>query len=305
MKYAVMGTGGTGGCIGGYLAAAGRDVDLIARGEHLKAIKQNGLTVESSDRGIIHIPGTRAFSAEEYGKKADVIFVCVKYYSLGEAVEFVKRASHSGTAVIPVLNVFGTGREMQSELPSLTVTDGCIYIYAYIKEYGVIAKPSDIFRVVFGTEERVDKRTYGILKQAAMDMTEAGIEANLSNDVKKDTFRKFTYISPVAAAGLYCNARAADFLVPGRARDVLSALTEELLALGKAMGIEYEEDMLKANLDIIAGLDPDADTSMQRDIRAGRRSEADGLIARVARKGRALGVPMPTYDIIADKYKYL
>ena len=99
MKYAVMGTGGTGGCIGGYLAAAGRDVDLIARGEHLKAIKQNGLTVESSDRGIIHIPGTRAFSAEEYGKKADVIFVCVKYYSLGEAVEFVKRASHSGTAV--------------------------------------------------------------------------------------------------------------------------------------------------------------------------------------------------------------
>ena len=55
MKYAVMGTGGTGGCIGGYLAAAGRDVDLIARGEHLKAIKQNGLTVESSDRGIIHI----------------------------------------------------------------------------------------------------------------------------------------------------------------------------------------------------------------------------------------------------------
>ena len=35
MKYLVIGAGGTGGSIGAYMTEAGKDVTLIARGEHL------------------------------------------------------------------------------------------------------------------------------------------------------------------------------------------------------------------------------------------------------------------------------
>ena len=51
MKYLVIGAGGTGGCIGGFLAHGGQDVTLIARGEHLKAIQENGLHLMSSKLG--------------------------------------------------------------------------------------------------------------------------------------------------------------------------------------------------------------------------------------------------------------
>lgn len=302
MKYVIVGTGGTGGCIGGYLAAAGFDVTLIARGQHLKAIKEKGLTIESSDKGTFTVSPVKACTMEEYADKADVIFVCVKYYSINEAIGFVKKAAHSNTVVIPILNVFGTGSTMQKELPHLTVTDGCVYIYSFIKENGVIAKPSDIFKVYFGLRQGQDRRNEDILKSVAADLEKSGIGAYLSDNIKKDTFRKFVYVSPVGAAGLYCNAKAGDFVKEGKARDTVIALMRELLELGRAMGIEYEKDLVKFNLDIIAGLQPDADTSMQRDIAAGGPSEADGLIHQVVEMGKAYKVPMPMYERVAELY---
>jgi 2-dehydropantoate 2-reductase len=56
------------------------------------------------------------------------------------------------------------------------------------------------------------------------------------------------------------------------------------------------------NLDIIAGLQPDADTSMQRDIAAGHSSEADGLIHSVVRLSKKYNVPMPVYEQVAEVY---
>lgn len=44
MKYLIVGTGGTGGCIGGFLAKSGKDVSFIARGSHLEAIRENGFS---------------------------------------------------------------------------------------------------------------------------------------------------------------------------------------------------------------------------------------------------------------------
>ena len=37
MNYLIIGTGGVGGCIAGFLALAGKDVTCIARGKHLEA----------------------------------------------------------------------------------------------------------------------------------------------------------------------------------------------------------------------------------------------------------------------------
>lgn len=54
MHIAVFGTGGAGGYFGGWLAQAGEDVTFIARGEHLRALHEHGLQVESvkGDFGI-------------------------------------------------------------------------------------------------------------------------------------------------------------------------------------------------------------------------------------------------------------
>ncbi len=139
MKYLIIGAGGTGGSIAAQMTGAGKDVTAIARGEHLKAIRTNGLKMENYSGESITVP-VKVLDMEHYDDYPDVIFICVKGYSLQQTIPFIKRVAHKNTVVIPVLNIYGTGGRMQELLPELLVTDGCIYISATIKEPGVISR---------------------------------------------------------------------------------------------------------------------------------------------------------------------
>ena len=102
LKYLIAGTGGVGGSIAAFLSLSGKDVTCIARGEHLAAIRGNGLQLHSDLKGE-HCLKVAAFTAEEFQGKADVIFVCVKGYSVDSITELIRHAAHKDTVVIPIL----------------------------------------------------------------------------------------------------------------------------------------------------------------------------------------------------------
>lgn len=301
MKYAIIGAGGTGGCLGFFLKKAGKDVTLIARGKHLEAIRKNGLTIQKLwDESRETLP-VKACTAEEYKEIPDVILVCVKGYSMDETVPTIKKIAGKETVVIPILNIYGTGGRLQKKLPELTVTDGCIYVSANIMEPGVILQHGKILRVVFGArkpEEETEK-----MREVAKDMVTDDLEVILSENIRRDAMVKFSYVSPIRAAGLYCNAVAADFQREGEQREMFKALIREIVALSHAMGIEFEEDLVERNLKILASLSPEATTSMQRDVIEGKRSEMDGLVYEVVRMGREYKVSMPQYEKAAACFR--
>ena len=84
---------------------------------------------------------------------------------------------------------------------------------------------------------------------------------------------------------------------------MFKALIREIVALSHAMGIEFAEDLVERNLKILAALSPEATTSMQRDVMAGKQSEIDGLVYEVVRMGREYGVPMPEYEKAAAQFQ--
>ena len=301
MKYAIIGAGGTGGCLGFFLKKAGKDVTLIARGKHLEAIRKNGLTIQKLwDESRETLP-VKACTAEEYKEIPDVILVCIKGYSMDETVPTIKKIAGKETVVIPILNIYGTGGRLQKKLPELTVTDGCIYVSANIMEPGVILQHGKILRVVFGArkpEEETEK-----MREVAKDMVTNDLEVILSENIRRDAMVKFSYVSPIGAAGLYCNAVAADFQREGEQREMFKALIREIVALSHAMGIEFEEDLVERNLKILASLSPEATTSMQRDVMEGKRSEMDGLVYEVVRMGRKYKVSMPQYEKAAACFR--
>ena len=302
MKYLIIGAGGTGGCIGAYMAEAGKDVTLIARGAHLEAIKKNGLRMETGHRGVFTVNPMKVFDMEHYersGERPDVIFVCVKSYSLEDAVPFIRKISAPDTVVIPILNIYGTGGRLQEKLPELLVTDGCIYVAAEIKEPGCILQKGEILRVVYGVRKPEQYRA--VLEQIKEDLRESAIEAVLSENIRRDALQKFSYVSPAAACGQYYDVTARDMQKPGEVRDTFAALIGEIGVLAEAMGIHFEVDIVKTNLDILDDLDPRASTSMQRDIWQGRQSEIDGLIFEVARMAESYGAELPTYAKICEE----
>jgi 2-dehydropantoate 2-reductase len=298
MKYLVIGAGGTGGGIGAYMTEAGKDVTLIARGEHLKKIQEQGLKMETTAKGNYTVQSIKAVDMEHYEEQPDIIFVCVKGYSLDDTVPFIKRVAKKSTIVIPILNIYGTGGRLQEQLPDLLVTDGCIYIAGEIKESGTILMKGDIFRIVFGVRDPEELRPE--LFEVVKDLKDSGIDGVLSDNIRRDALQKFAYVSPMAACGLYYHVSAGDVQVAGEPRETFIKLMREVDALAVAMDVPFLVDIVTTNLRILDGLTPEASTSMQRDIYAGKSSEIDGLIYEVVRMGERYGVPTPTYQRIAE-----
>ncbi len=301
MEYLIIGAGGTGGCMGACMTEAGKDVTLIARGAHLKAMQTEGLHMETTKKGNYTICPVKATDMEHYHGHPDIIFVCVKGYSLEETIPFIRGAAKPGTVVIPLLNIYGTGGRLQRQLPEILVTDGCIYIAGEIKEPGCLWQKGDIFRVVFGVREPSEYRD--ILAEVKKDLDESGITAVLSDNIRRDALQKFSYVSPAAACGQYYDAMAGEMQKPGKIRDTFAALIREIDVLANAMGIRFETDIVNTNLDILDSLTPEASTSMQRDVKQGKLSEMDGLIFEVVRMGRKYGVILSTYEKIAAELK--
>jgi len=299
LKYLVIGAGGTGGSIGAYMTEAGKDVTLIARGEHLRQMQEHGLRMETTQKGDYTVQPIKASDMEHYEERPDIIFVCVKEYSLEDTIPFIRRVAGPDTIVIPILNVYGTGSRMQKQLPGLLVTDGCIYIAGEIKEPGTILLRGDIFRIVYGVREPEELRPE--LFTVAQDLKDSGIDGILSGQIRRDALQKFAFVSPMAACGLYYHVSAGEVQKTGEPRDTFVKLMKEVDALAVAMDVPFLVDIVATNLRILDTLSPEASTSMQRDVYAGKNSEIDGLIYEVVRMGQRYGVPVPTYEMVVDK----
>ena len=307
MRYLIVGAGGTGGALAGFLGRTGREVTLIARGSHLEAIRQQGLTVDLPEESFkvkipaYDMPGYLQARAE--GESApDIVFVCLKGYSLEEAVPFLQEAADERSLIIPILNIYGTGGRLQERLQERRVTDGCIYIFSQKGEPGHIKMGGGLFRVIYGlrrgTPEAVAKAAEPVLEKLTEELKEAGAKALHSRQIEADCYRKFTLISPMASLGAAYGTRAKDLQPGGVCREKFIALVEELMAIAQAKDIPLPEDMLEINLKMVDNMDKDATSSMQRDVEAGRPSEVDGLTYEVARMAQEAGVKASVYEEI-------
>ena len=301
MNYLIIGTGGVGGSIAAFLTLAGKDVTCIARGEHLAAIREHGLRLHSDLKGehTLQIP---AYTAEEYTGKVDVIFVCVKGYSIDESIaELIRRTAMPETIVIPILNVYGTGPRIQRLVPEVTVLDGCIYIVGFVSGKGEITQMGKIFRLVYGAHKGtvVSRET---LEAVQRDLQESGIKAEISDDINRDTFVKWSFISAMAVTGAYYDVPMGEVQKPGEVRDTFIGLSRESAELGHKLGIDIPADLVEYNLKVIDKLDPQSTASMQKDIARGHESEVQGLLFDLIEAAEAHGVDIPTYRKVARKF---
>ena len=309
LKYLIAGTGGVGGSIAAFLALAGKHVTCIARGEHLAAIRENGLQLHSDLKGeyALRVP---AYTAEEYTAlvstsadyKADVIFVCVKGYSVDSITELIKSAAHEHTVVIPILNVYGTGPRIQRLVPGVTVLDGCIYIVGFVSGRGEITQMGKIFRLVYGAHRStiVSRET---LEAVQRDLQESGIKADISDDIDRDTFVKWSFISAMAVTGAYYDVPMGEVQKPGEVRNTFIGLSQESAALGRKLGIAFKEDIVEYNLKVIDKLAPESTASMQKDMAKGHQSEVQGLLFDMITAAEEQGIEVPTYRMVAEKFK--
>ncbi len=294
MKYLIVGAGGTGGSIAFHMSKANKDVCVVARGEHLQAIQEKGLGI--SKQGSIEHTDVHAVSESECNAAYDVIFVCVKYYSLSQIYPLIRRVSHAQTIVIPILNIYGTAEEMAKQLPGLNVLHGCIYLATSIKKPGVLIQEGSICKVVFGSVDGEMDALYKIQE----DLVDSGIECEVSLDIRSATLQKFSFVSPAAAVGVYYDVSAKAFQKDGEVRNMFVACIKEIQAIAKKKKIYLPDNIVEINLCIMDALDPKFTTSLQKDIKANKNNEMQGIIHAVVKMGEEVGFDCVVYKQIIE-----
>ena len=305
LKYLIAGTGGVGGSIAGFLALAGKDVTCIARGEPCRYTRvRPAVTFRLKRRA--NPEDTRLYSGGIRRSRFLVSRLQGRRYLRMRQRLFrrllIKRAAHKDTVVIPILNVYGTGPRIQRLVPGVTVLDGCIYIVGFVSGKGEITQMGKIFRLVYGAHKDtvVSRETLEAIQQ---DLQESGIKAEISPDINRDTFVKWSFISAMAVTGAYYDVPMGEVQKPGKVRDTFIGLSQESAALGRKLGIDFKEDIVEYNLKVIDKLAPESTASMQKDMARGHQSEVQGLLFDMITAAEEQGIDIPTYRMVAEKFK--
>ncbi|MES1245085.1 MAG: ketopantoate reductase family protein [Acidobacteriota bacterium] len=293
MRIAVLGAGGVGGYFGGALARAGHDVALLARGAHLDAVREKGLEIRTPE-GAFTVRVAAESEAEALGP-VDLALVAVKTYSLAEIASAAAVLARQGADVVPLLNgVDAAERLIESGVPAERVLGGLTHLSAARVEPGVVELRSPFQRVIVG------ERAGGLSERAeriAAAFKEAGVDAWASARIDVDLWRKFAFISSMAAAcGLSRTA-----IGPIREKPLgfllFERLVREVIAVGQSLDVPLTVEDETQVLGFVASLPSTMKPSFLLDLESGGMTEIDDLSGAVSRLGRKEGVETPVHDV--------
>lgn len=295
-KIAVVGIGGVGGFLAGAIGSVyGEQLTLVARGERLLTLKEQGLVLHSELRGEICVHPHAVVTAQEL-EEQDMIFLCVKNYSLEEACEQIRHAVGENTIVIPVMNGVDPGERVRAALGRGIVVDSLIYIVAFIGDDGGIVHQGDFARLCIGIRN-ADASERQAVAQVSDLLTDAGVEHLVADDIELEIWRKYilncAYNVATAAYDNNIGQLRADPVKAREFEDLVTEAYEVALAKGVAVRPEHRLEFLYRFHNIYRN---DATSSLQRDLNAGRRAEIETFSGYLVREAARLGVAAPVSE---------
>lgn len=294
MHIAIFGTGGAGGYFGALLAKAGHQVIFIARGEHLNAIRTNGLTVETTRGDVLVNPARATDDPSEIGV-VDLILVGVKAWQVKEAAQAMGSMLGTETLVLPLQNGVEAAPELAAELGGPSVLGGLCSTFSWITAPGRIKNIGIANFIKFGERDGSRSERTEILKR----MFElAGISADIPDDINQAIWMKFLAVTAFGGVGALTRAPIGVQRSTPETRRLLEHCIVEAYNLSKAMEIGLPVSAATATMAFLDGLPPTATTSLQRDIADGKPSELEYWNGAVKRLAEYADVPAPTHGLI-------
>jgi 2-dehydropantoate 2-reductase len=294
MKIAVVGAGGVGGGFGAALAKAGADVTFIARGAHLRSMKEQGLRLEGG-RGDMHIVPTQATDDPAGIGPVDYVLFCVKMWDVESAGERIKPLIGADTAVIPLQNGIDAAERLSPILGPNAVMGGVAQISASIVAPGVIRQVGTFMRIIVG---ELDGRRTPRGEAFLALCQKANFEVVLSERIVTELWLKFILLATNASVMALTRRPIGELRDDPDMRPHFIAAYQEVIDVGRASGAALPEDTLERMLGFNRNAPPTMKASMALDLERGNRIELPWLGGKVVEMGRRLGVPTPTHALM-------
>ncbi|WP_299293754.1 2-dehydropantoate 2-reductase [uncultured Tateyamaria sp.] len=312
MKICIFGAGAIGGFMGAKLAQAGADVSLVARGPHLAAMQENGLTLLQEGQDPLTVPVTASESADALGPQ-DYVIVTLKAHSVPAVVDKMQPLIGEHTTVVSGVNGVPwwyfhklggpfEGTRLASVDPGNVQWDGfgpdrvlgcVVYPAAEVVQPGTI-KHIEGNRFSLGEPDGSKSERALALSHA---LAAAGLRAPVRPRIRDEIWVKlwgnlsFNPISALTHATL--DVLCTD---PGT-RAVARGMMVEAQQIAEKLGVKFPIDVDR-RIDGGAAVGAHR-TSMWQDLDMGRPMEIDALVCAVQELGALTQTPTPTLDTVS------
>lgn len=290
MRIAIMAAGGVGGYYGALLAHQGHDVLFFARGAHRAAMLASGCQIRSVHGDLLVSPVQLVDDPHGLGH-VDWILFAVKTPDTEAAARTVLPLVGPHTTVTSFQNGIDAADRIASVIGPHHSLGAATWISSYIESPGVIRQVSPFRRVTLG---EFDGTVTPRAKAIADVLSAAGVDATLTEDIRRVLWTKFMFISAISGVGALTRLPVGDYRHVPQSRTLLRSLMEEVRAVAQADGVVLAPGVVKDTLALVDGSPADIKASLQRDVEAGRPSELESVIGVLVERGRTLGVPTPT-----------
>jgi 2-dehydropantoate 2-reductase len=295
MRIAAMAAGAVGGYFGARLAAAGHDVFFIARGAHRDAMLRNGLKVESV-HGDVHLPKPNVTDDPAKVGPIDVVLFAVKLWDTEKAAEQARPLLGPNTRVVTLQNGVDSYERIAPIVGAERAIPGVTYVVTVIERPGVIKQTSTFQSIICGTS---NGRPDAPLEAFVAAAKAAGIPITLSDNIARDRWHKFIFLSATSGATAITRNPMGPILADPDTRALFRNIMRETLAVGKAKGVALDDGFVDERMEFADKSVPATmKASMANDLDRGNRLELDWLAGEVCRLGKQLKVPTPVNDTI-------
>jgi 2-dehydropantoate 2-reductase len=294
MRIAIFGVGGVGGYFGGRLAQVGEDVVFLARGEHLNALRADGLHVESIKGDFTISPVQAIHDPAEVGV-VDVVLLGVKAWQVQEAAQAIRPLIGPQTCVVTLQNGVEAPVQAVEVLGEKHVVGGLCGLISFIVAPGHLRHAGAEPFIRFGElNNRASVRT----EQLRQAFERAGVQVEIPSNIQVALWMKFLFITPWSGIGAVTRAPVGVWRSLPETREMVLQCLHEIDAVAQAHAIILPEKAVTSTWKLYETLPPSGIASLQRDIMESRPSELEAQIGAVIRLAQQVEVPTPTHTFI-------
>jgi 2-dehydropantoate 2-reductase len=301
-RVCIYGAGGVGGYFGGRIAEVisnprfkGLEIYFIARGEHLKAIQQNGIVVKTPERTITARPN---LATSDIGKipHPDFILLCVKSYDLDQALTSLKPVIKNKSVIIPLLNGIDISARIWTVLDSGIVLPACLYLGTHIESPGVINQSGGSGVIIFGPDRKAPEYSGENVKAF---FQETGIKFDWRGDPLPQIWEKYLFIAAFGLVSAFTGQTLGAIMENAEHRNMVQGIMAEIYTISRKKAIDLPADIIEKSLNKAYDFPYEARTSYQRDVAGkSRLNEGDLYGGTIIREGKALGIPTPLTESV-------
>jgi 2-dehydropantoate 2-reductase len=310
MKICIFGAGAIGGYLAAQLAESGCAVTLIARGPHLEAMQQNGLTLDiGGEQKVFAVNCTDDPSVPGH---QDCVILTLKAHSVIPIVDQIVPLLGPETIVVTAQNGilwwYFYGLSGPWEDHHLESADPGARLWQTLgpeRAIGCVVYPSceivrpGVVRHIHGNRfmlgEPDGSKSDRVIELARI-LTAAGLKAPVRTKIRDDIWLKLLGNATFNPVSVLTHSTLEQMGRDEGTRAIIRRMMTEAQEVALKLDVKFSIDIeRRINGAIEVGAHK---TSMLQDFEHGRPLELDALVGTVSELGRLVSVPTPTIDEI-------